>query len=123
MQDSADEWHANGPPEVSDDYTVLKQWERLRFVYNAILIPWTVLVIVMTPRRVASSEIWSAVVMFGVIANVFFCLGPVLETYLVWLGASPRTARRWLFGLGTAFTGLAATITVMVFGEFPSIND
>jgi hypothetical protein len=123
MQDPADEWHANGPPEVSDDYTVLKQWERLRFVYNAILIPWTVFIVVVFQRRASGSEIWPALVMCGVIANVFFCLGPVFEAYLVWVGASPRLARRWLSALGTALTGLAAAATVALHSEFPPIND
>ena len=117
MNDPADEWHDNGPVKVrevdSAAYQVLKRWEKLRLRYNAILIPWTVLMVVMFGRMVADSEILFDVVVGGVIANVFFCLGPVLETYLVWFGASPQGARHWLFGLGTAFTGLAAAVAVV----------
>jgi hypothetical protein len=116
MQDQADEWHDAGPAEGANPYGVLKRWEKLRLLYNAVLIPWSVLNIMAFRPGGGDPGLWEDVILGGLAANVCFCLGPVLETYLAWLGANPRAARGWLFALGTAFTALAAAVAISGFG-------
>lgn len=108
--DAHDEWHNAGPTEAPDPHAVLKRWERLRLVYNAILVPWTVLLILVLPGGGTGNP--ADVLVGAVAANVCFCLGPVLETYLVGFGANAPTARGWLFALGTGFTALAALLAL-----------
>lgn len=108
--DPHDEWHLTGPTERPDPHDVVKRWERLRLVYNAVLIPWTVFLIAVLPGGVTGNP--ADLIVGAVIANVCFCLGPVVETYLVWLGANAQAARGWLFALGTVFTAVAAWLSL-----------
>jgi len=110
MQDPAEEWHHAGPVERDGPYEVLKRWEKLRLLYNAVLIPWTVLLIAVLPGGGTAGP--AEVLVGGVVANVCFCLGPVVETYLAWVGANACLARGWLFALGTGFTALAALLSL-----------
>lgn len=119
MPDLADEQHDNGPADDSAAYRVLKNWEKLRLVYNAVLIPWSSLSVLVLRRDGTDPLLWFSIITGGVIANVCFCLGPVLESYLVWVGANPRTARGWLFALGTAVTALVATLTIVGYRPTP----
>jgi hypothetical protein len=110
MQDLADEWHDAGPTKPHDSYKVLKSWEWLRLLFNAILIPWTVLLIAVLPGGGTGGP--ADVFVGGLVANVCFCLGPVGETYIVQTGASPQIVRRWLFALGTGLTAIAVILTL-----------
>lgn len=105
LDDPHDEWHYVEPTATLDPHLVLKQWEKLRLVYNAILIPWTIFLLVVLPRGTAALF---DVIAGGFIANVCFCFGPVAETYLVWIGANAQTVRGWLFALGTVVTAIGA---------------
>jgi hypothetical protein len=108
--DPHDEWHHDGPTDAPDPYHVVRQWERLRLAYNAVLVPWTMFLIAALPGGGTGNP--ADVFVGAVLANVCFCLGPVAEMYLVRLGANARAARRWLFALGTAFTALAALLSL-----------
>jgi len=107
--DPDDEWHYVEPTETPDPHHAVKRWEKLRLVYNAILVPWSIFLIAVLPE----SPLWPLELFVGgFLANVCFCIGPVAETYLVWIGANAQIARGWLFALGTAFTALAAFATL-----------
>lgn len=108
--DPHDEWHHAGAAESPDPHHAVKQWEKLRLLYNAVLIPWTILLTAVLPGGGTAGP--AEVLVGGVIANVCFCLGPVVETYLVGIGANARTARGWLFALGTGFTAVAALLSL-----------
>ncbi len=116
-EESAQTWHMLAPNDAADPHEALKKWEKLRLLYNAILIPFVVgATLIFHTRWLGDSSFWEDVIIGGIGSNVCFCLGPVLELYLVWLGANARTARGWLFALGTAFTALAAFAVIMLYG-------
>ncbi len=74
---------------------VMVTWEKLRLIYNGIgLFPTLILVF-----GAATSPVEIAGCAF--VANVCYCLGPVLEGYLVWFGVRSRVATAILFLLGT----------------------
>ncbi|MBA4065138.1 MAG: hypothetical protein C0501_15770 [Isosphaera sp.] len=111
--DPADEWHLTEPAEAASPYAVLKSWEKLRLVYNAVLVPWVLLnVAAARPAGWDDPVFWAGVATAGLGANVCFCAGPVAEAYLAWLGADAAAARAWLFALGTGFTALGAAAAI-----------
>ena len=114
--DSASTWHFADAPAADDQHLAIKKWEKLRLLYNALLIPWTLLTIMIwQPNGVGDPHFMADVIAGGLIANISFCLGPVLEMYLVYLGANTSAARIVLFGVGTAFTALAALIAILTY--------
>lgn len=116
-EEPAEAWHLLAPSETNDPHEALKKWERLRLLYNAILIPIVVAVtLVFRTGLLGDFAYWEAVIFGGIASNVCFCIGPVLETYLVWIGANARTARGWLFALGTGFTALVAFAAILLHG-------
>jgi hypothetical protein len=117
VNDPANEWHLIATDEqATDPYEAIRKWERLRLLYNAILVPLVVVAtLLFGGGLLVDHRYWGAVVFGGVVSNISFCLGPVLEFYLVRLGASAQTARGWLFGLGTAFTALMALGNVAMY--------
>lgn len=119
MNDPATEWHLlAADADAGEPYGVLRKWERLRLLYNAILVPLVVVAtLLFGSGLLPDHRFWEAVVFGGVVSNVCFCLGPILEFYLVRLGAGARAARGWLFGLGTAFTAFAALVAVVMYGR------
>lgn len=115
--DSARAWHFVDAASTDDPHFAVKKWEKLRLLYNALLVPWTLLAIVAwRPNGFGEPHFMADVIAGGLIANVSFCLGPVFEMYLVQLGANVRGVRTWLFAIGTAFTALAAVIAIMTYG-------
>ena len=96
--------------------TVCLTWEKLRVVYNLILFV-EALACHMYLRQVlqgflADDQYRLGIILFGVVANMFYCLGPLLETcaYVV-LGRRIQRARLLLFAAGLVFsTGLILTL-------------
>ena len=86
-------------------------WEKLRFLYVAILAAECLL---FGSRKLADPEFWGLIVFGGVVSNLCFFAGPIVETYVTWLGFQARWLRWLLFVLGTLFTMLAAFIAVSV---------
>lgn len=80
---------------------IVVEWERLRLVYNAVLLVpglvvlWAMVRYAGMPAGVAAA----GGVVVGVGANVAFFLGPLAEFYLsaVFLGGRPIGRGRWLF--------------------------
>jgi len=109
-------------PSTSDEKTVASAdfrdvffgWERLRVVYNGVLVSLTLLCGV---GSLADPKFWSTAVFGAILTNVCFCLGPVLEGYATWLMGRQVTWLRWcLFLLGQSLAaGLACTVVLNAF--------
>jgi hypothetical protein len=96
-------------PLAPDAKTIFLKWERLRLVYNAILIG----LVLCSGRLVGILEDPVRVIHLlgdAVIANVCFCAGPVAEWYLCWLGLNRRLARWGTFLLGTCLAVSGAVL-------------
>lgn len=86
-------------------------WEKLRLYYNGILV---LFVLVFSGRALFSDSYWVMLITGAFVANLGFCLGPVLEGYSALCGA-PRRAARWtIFMIGTVFTVLLAAGAMMI---------
>ena len=89
---------------------VFLAWEKLRLLYNAILVPWTLagLVVSWPPSGVVVAE----VLVCGILANVLYLAAPTVESYVAWLGFESPLIRWGLFIAGTLFTMLLAAAYV-----------
>ncbi len=85
-------------------------WEKLRLAYNAVLV-FVVLV------QISFGAEFPFLVLNAIVANVFFCAGPVAEGYLVLLGV-PRLPFRWLICL---FGTVIAVIVTFAFTWKPAL--
>jgi hypothetical protein len=116
---------------------VVHWWEKRRLFYNVAvgaaglvtMIPGTVIVSLLEGRLVL--EPWLGAVAFGVMANVCYCLGPVVEILIhrIWgrtvLPVGPALYRMGLtFSVGLAFLPLlgiffVAFLRIVLGGNFP----
>ncbi len=93
----------DGPLRQGDFRNVFLAWERLRIFFNVVLgFPSTLYLI----SRAATGGLGFAQIAFfakgAIVANVCFCVAPVIEGYLTWLtGRSARIVRWFLFPIGT----------------------
>jgi len=84
-------------------------WEKLRLVYVGLLAAVTLLLAALDPSRSFTSlRFWIPVVEGAVVANVCYFAGPIIETYVTWLGFRGRWLRYTLFVLGTLFSIMLA---------------
>jgi hypothetical protein len=104
---------------------VFLAWEKLRVVYNAvlglevlILIPWLYGSYVPEAEgdMVDAATLWILVIEGAVIANICYFSGPLLESYVRWLGMRTPVVRVLLFVLGTLFTLLLALFSLATLG-------
>lgn len=90
-------------------------WEKLRVVYNLVLLFWGLMWLVLLlqlANRVNHPEgnlqgpmIWEMILFFGVAGNIFYCLGPVIESGIFLVrGPSRPWTRRILFSAGLLFS-------------------
>lgn len=102
---------ADGPkPNVQEDFDfgdILRRWERLRIVYNAVLIVWTLFLLVLLMGRTPVA-LMVAVPFGGLLANLLYLLGPAIEAYVTWFGFWHRSMTYILFLAGLGFTALLA---------------
>lgn len=84
-------------------------WEKLRVVYIVLLagVCWLIGKITTT---ITSPEFWIEVFLGGGVANVCYFAGPILESYVTWLGVRPRWLRSVTFIAGTLFTAALAVV-------------
>lgn len=92
-----------GPAPLANDesaHRVFLDWERLRVAYNAATVGS---LFAFGAQLDQLSEPWFPrfFVIFALLTNVAFCVGPCAEGYLSWLGMDRRGARMLLFVLGT----------------------
>jgi hypothetical protein len=86
--------------------TIFLQWEKLRIVYIAVLAGVSMLLA--GPQGLNKPDVIRILVEGAVIANVLYFAGPVIETYVAWLGFRPCWLRWLLFGGGTLLSILLA---------------
>jgi hypothetical protein len=91
-------------------------WERMRILYNIILLLIGIIAIfflLRTPYFKLEETILSAIA-FGIFANVCFCAGPVAETYIraIFNNQDIRSLRLALFILGTLLSLIPAVIAI-----------
>ena len=96
-------------------------WERLRILYNIILFLVGVAAIFVCMRapyfNLAESII--PAIMFGIFANICFCMGPTAETYIraIFNSQDVRAVRIALFLLGTLLSLVPAFMAMAYAGS------
>ena len=85
------------------------EWEKLRIVFVLLLGTITLLV---TGAGLLRIKVLLAVVEGALIANVCYFAGPILETYVRWLGYRGKWLRWILFYCGTFMTALVAVLAL-----------
>lgn len=105
------------PPHSTDlDFgTIIRRWERLRIVYNLILIPW---VIALLGVSTGPPGIIIIVPFAGILANGLYLLGPAVEAYMTWFGFWHVSMTIGLFLAGLAFTAAAAAVAILPYPPF-----
>ncbi len=102
--------------EVPSAKNIFLKWERLRLVYNAVLV---VTVVVAWARWGCHHGcVHAGVPVFliarAIMANVCFTAGPAVEAYASWLGCRARWLRPALFILGTLFAILLVVLSLRI---------
>ena len=85
---------------------VFLAWERLRVIY--VLVLAVVVVILLGPSGLMNVRLLFRLLEGAVVANVLFFAGPVVETYVQWLGFGHIWLRWALFLSGTLLSVLLA---------------
>ena len=85
------------------------EWEKLRLFYVAALAVMTLLAgAINVSALLLSVEFWVMVAIGAVFANLCYFAGPMIESYVKWLGVRAPWLRAILFVVGTLFAcGLA----------------
>lgn len=98
----------------SDFGEIFFGWERLRVIFNSVLVSLTLLC---GFPSFADPRFWSTAMLGAFVTNVCFCVGPVLEGYATWMFRRQVRWLRWgLFLLGQLFAaGLACTVILNAF--------
>ena len=97
-------------PNTREDFDfgdIIGRWERLRIVYNAVLIVWTLFLLALLMGRTPVA-LMIAVPFGGLLANLLYLLGPAIEAYATWFGFWHRSMTYVLFLAGLGFTALLA---------------
>ena len=103
-----------------DFAAIIRRWERLRIVYNGILVSLVLLLtFIVFPGHVSDPLYWARIAAGGLLANLCFLTGPAIEGYgthfRFWNGA--MTLLLFLAGLGLS-TFLAIGCIAAVTGTF-----
>ena len=97
-------------------------WERLRIFYNVAL---GLLLSLLTPYVLSHgwlfiTEVGRVVLKGGIVANILFFAGPMVETYLRWHGYQSKWIRWFLLSFGTLLT---AALAFSVIGGVLDVHD
>ncbi|MEM8669152.1 MAG: hypothetical protein AAGG48_16640 [Planctomycetota bacterium] len=95
---------------------ILFRWEKLRIGYNVVLVLGVLAVTLLGfPRNLLLPEYWMSVAFGGLLANVFFFLGPAFEAYGTYFKFWNSTLTVLLFLAGLGLTALLALISIATF--------
>lgn len=91
---------------------VFLEWEKMRLAYIGILVIFTILIGL---SELANPAFWVVALVGAVVSNLCYFLGPIVETYVTWLGLRSVAIRWGMFIVGTLFTmaGAAAVILTL----------
>lgn len=106
---TADSAGANPDSLTSIAKRVFLAWEKLRIAYIAIL---GVLTCLLAGTDLFQTRLLVLIVECGLVANICFFAGPIVETYICWLGFGKAWVRWPLFIGGTLLTILGVFATV-----------
>ena len=95
---------------------VFRAWERLRIVYILLLGSFTAMLaipgVIYNGAQLLTLGGLIMIAEGAIAANVFYFAGPIVETYVRWLGYD-RTWVRWLlFAAGTVLTAILAFVSL-----------
>jgi cytochrome c oxidase subunit IV len=108
----------SGEPLRQIAHRTFLAWERLRVIYIVVLGALTLL---LGWQSFGSFDYWVTVVGGAVVANVCFFAGPIVETYVSWLGYQGKWLRTSLLMIGTIFSCLLAVAALAMYA-LPSPN-
>jgi hypothetical protein len=111
------ESHTSESSQMDDSLGVIAKrtflaWEKLRLLYNAVLVVETIAIGLAAHPLLLQPEFWVSSVMGAVFANACFFLGPIIETYVAWLGHPSRTLRLVMFIVGTVVSCLLVIVAL-----------
>lgn len=86
-------------------------WEKLRVIYVGLLAIITIGMIAGSGKFPWHAAV--AVVFGAVVCNLCFFAGPIIETYVVWLGFRQPWPRWLMFISGTFLSAAAAVVTLL----------
>lgn len=88
------------------DRSIFKKWEFLRIIYNVVLTTEVILLLEQYFFHLIERSPFFLVgaIFAAIIANIFFTLGPIVESYVKWLGFQKSFVRWVLFGAGLIFS-------------------
>ena len=88
-------------------------WEKRRFIYIGVLAVVSVAMGAVLPSTpVLTPLFWMTVVVGAIPANLCYFAGPIVETYVRWLGFRVSLLRPALFFAGTLFAAVLAAVVV-----------
>jgi hypothetical protein len=103
----------SGKPE----FLLFFRWEKLRLLYNAILGVESIVSLVAYPPPQPPAEVVFWLVILAGLANLCFCLGPVLDGYAHWIGLRSRVTSMVIFTVGTVFSAFVAYFVLLNFQD------
>lgn len=89
---------------------VFLAWERLRLIYLFVL---AVVTLLMTGAQLMQLQMLALVLGGAVMANLCFFAGPIIETYVRWLGYQ-RTWVRWFLFVGGLILSMVLTSAALM---------
>lgn len=93
-----------------------RAWEEMRLVYIGVMIVVTAVTCLIDPFTVLGSpRFWMVGIVGVIIANVCYFAGPLLDTYVTWVGFRVDWLRPLIFVLGTLFASCLAVVVVVGF--------
>ena len=102
-------------------------WEKLRILYVGVLVPFTLLCTAFLDVTLLANPLyWISMFICGIFANLCYFAGPVIDTYVTWLGYRGTVLRLAMFVVGTVgCAGLAWCLVISVAAsglelEFPA---
>ena len=99
------------PPSPSD--SLLRDWERRRLWFNAILTALTLVLGTLLDFAILKPRFWAITAQGALIANICFCAGPVVTWYLSRLGCNHRATGTFLFWIGTVLSVVLTTAALL----------
>ncbi|REJ89226.1 MAG: hypothetical protein DWQ35_18565 [Planctomycetota bacterium] len=96
-------------------------WEKMRILFNAILVVISLATAaLMGPSSFQLFKFWGLAIFGAIVANLCYFAGPLLDTYVSWLGYPSRRLRWLLFAAGAFVGSLLAMVSIFaVLFELP----
>jgi len=84
-------------------------WERLRILYIALL---ALLTLILARTQLFDPDMLALIAGGAIVSNLFYFAGPIVETYITWLGYNGKRIRWLLFAGGTLMTAMVACLSI-----------